>query len=83
MKVTIRYHEIFKESLEEELEWLKDEFEILFKSKIGHYNKKEKKIANDIFDYMLENTMAYDNIILYNLFFDAMENIEKIYPELF
>ena len=83
MKVSIRYHEILEESLKKELEWLKGEFEILFNSKTENYTKKDRKVANDILDYVLENTHAYDNIILYNLLFDALENIEKLYPNLF
>jgi hypothetical protein len=83
MKVSIRYHEILEESLKKELDWLKNEFEILFKSKIENCSKKDRKIANDILDYVLENTHAYDNVILYNLLFDALENIEKTYPKLF
>jgi hypothetical protein len=81
MKISIRYHEILEESLKEELLWLREEFEILFKSK--NYTKRDKKIANEILDYILESTYAYESIALYNLLFDAMENIEKLYPELF
>jgi len=83
MKVSIRYHEILEESLKEEMRWLKEEFQILFKSKIEKYTGKDREIANDIIDFILENSCAYDSIVLYNLLFDAMENIEKIYPDLF
>ena len=34
MKENLKYHEILEEDLVLELEWLKEEFEILFKSKI-------------------------------------------------
>ena len=83
MKVSVRHHEILEESLKEELVWIKEEFNILFKFKKGNFTKKDKEIANAILDYMLEHTYVYDNIILYNLLFEAMENIEKMYPELF
>lgn len=83
MKVSARHHEILEESLKEELIWIKEEFNILFKSKKENFTKKDKEIANAILDYMLEYTYVYDDIILYNLLFDAMENIEKMYPELF
>jgi len=83
MKVSVRHHEILEESLKEELIWIKEEFKILFKFKKENFTKKDKEIANAILDYMLEHTYAYDNIILYNLLFEAMENIEKMYPELF
>ena len=83
MKVNIKYHEILEEFLEKELDWLKEEFEILFKSKMKNYTQNDKKIANDILDYILENTYVYDNIILINLLNEAMENIEKKYVNLF
>ncbi len=83
MKVSIRYHEILEEFLEKELDWLKEEFEILFNSKIENYTKNDKKLANDILDYILENTYVYDNIILINLLNQALESIEKKYVNLF
>lgn len=83
MKVNINYHEIIEEFLEKELEWLKEEFEILFKSKMEKYTKMDKKVANDILDYILEKTHVHDNIILLNLFKEVIENIEKKYTNLF
>jgi len=83
MKVSIKYHEILEEFLEKELDWLKEEFEILFKSKMENYTKNDKKLANDILDYVLENTYVNDNIILINLLNEALESIEKKYISLF
>ncbi len=83
MKVSIRYHEILEEFLEKELDWLKEEFEILFNSKMENYTKNDKKLANDILDYILENTYVYDNIKLINLLNEALESIEKKYINLF
>lgn len=79
----MRYHEILEESLKEELVWLKEEFQILFQSEIENYTIRDNEMANDILDYVLENTCVYDNMVLYNLLFDAIENIEKMYPDLF
>ncbi|MFX0039473.1 MAG: hypothetical protein ACFFAB_09090 [Candidatus Heimdallarchaeota archaeon] len=83
MKVSVKYHEILEEDLKEELIWLIEEFQILFKSKLEKYSEKDKEIANKILDYMLNNTYAYKSIQLYNLLFNAIENIEKTYPNLF
>jgi len=83
MKVSVKYHEILEENLKEELIWLIEEFQILFKSKLENYSEKDKEIANKILDYVLNNTYAYESIQLYNLLFDAIENIEKMYPDLF
>lgn len=83
MKVSVRYHEILEESLKEELIWLNEEFQILFQSEIKNYTIRDNEMANDILDYVLENTYVYDNMVLYSLLFDAIENIEKMYPDLF
>ncbi len=63
MKVSIKYREVMEELFGKELEWLREEFEILFKSKTEGYTENDKKIANDILGYILENNYAYFNII--------------------
>ena len=83
MEVSINYYQVLEESLRKELVWLIEEFKILFKSKNEIDSNKDKKLANEILDYILENTLVSDNIILYNLFTEAMENIERMYPDLF
>ena len=83
MEVSINYYQVLEESLRKELVWLIEEFKILFKSKNEIDPNKDKKLANEILDYILENTLVSDNIILYNLFTEAMENIERMYPDLF
>jgi len=83
MEVSINYNQALEESLRKELLWLIEEFKILFKSKVEIDPKNDKKLANEILDFFLENTLVYDNIILYNLFTKTMENIEKMYPDLF
>ncbi|MCK4479229.1 MAG: hypothetical protein KAV01_01770, partial [Candidatus Lokiarchaeota archaeon] len=80
MEVSVNFHQVLEENLREELAWLIEEFKILFKSKIEIDPKNDKKLANEILDYILENTLVYDNIILYNLFTETIENIEKMYP---
>lgn len=83
MEVSLNYYQVLEESLRKELVWLIEEFKILFKSKNEIDPNKDKKLANEILDYILENTLVSDNIILYNLFTEAMENIERMYPDLF
>lgn len=83
MKVSIKYREVMEELFGKELEWLREEFEILFKSKTEGYTENDKKIANDILGYILENNYAYFNIRLLNLLNEVIENIEKKFPDLF
>lgn len=56
MKISSKDYEIKEELFTEELEWLKQEFEILFSYKNGIYTENDKKIANDIIDYIIEKT---------------------------
>ena len=83
MKVSVNYHEILEESLIEELEWLKEEFIILFKSKAQKLTERDRMTANEILDYTMENIYVYDSIILLTLFTETVEIIEKMYPHLF
>ena len=83
MKVSVNYHEIIEENLTEELEWLKEEFIILFKSKGQKYTERDKMTANSILDYVMDNVYVYDSMILLTLFTEAIENIERMYSNLF
>ncbi|MHA2182113.1 MAG: hypothetical protein ACXAAH_11900 [Promethearchaeota archaeon] len=83
MNANLKYHEILEEDVAVEMEWVKEEFEILFKSKAENYSPKDKKIANDLLNYILENTDVHENIGLHNIVGEATNSIEKSYPTLF
>jgi len=83
MKVSVNYHEVLEESLIEELEWLKEEFLILFKPKMPKYTERDKMTANGILDYIMDNVYVYDSMILLTIFTEAIENIERMFPSLF
>ena len=76
MKVSVNYHEIIEENLTEE-------FIILFKSKGQKYTERDKMTANSILDYVMDNVYVYDSMILLTLFTEAIENIERMYSNLF
>ncbi|MFW9882322.1 MAG: hypothetical protein ACFFG0_55375 [Candidatus Thorarchaeota archaeon] len=83
MEVSLKYHEILEEDLVIELEWLREEFELLFDSKIEKHTEVDKRIANDILDYVLENIDVDGDIRLLALFEEVLEQIEKRYSKLF
>ena len=83
MVVSLKYYEILEEDLVMELEWLKEEFEVLFNSKIEKLSEMDKKIAKDLLNYILENTDVHDNFILLDVLEEATNIIEKSYPTLF
>ena len=59
-----KINEIVEENLVIDLEWLKDEFKILFDTKMGNHNEIDKKIANDILDVVFEICMHQKPTIL-------------------
>jgi len=73
------FNEILKVDLVSDLDWLKEEFEFLFDSNMGNHTERDKKFANDVLDYFLENTDVGGNIVLYNFLVEVLENIEKKY----
>ncbi len=83
MEVSLKYHEILEENLVLEMEWFKEELEILFKPKMGKFTLMDKKIANDHLNYILENADVYENFILLNVLDEATESIKKTYSTLF
>ncbi|MHA1986367.1 MAG: hypothetical protein ACW98D_07005 [Promethearchaeota archaeon] len=83
MEVHLRYYEILEEDLMMELEWLKEEFEVLFDPKIENLSEMDKKVATDILIYTLENTDVHDYFILLDVLEEATNIIEKSYPTLF
>ncbi|MHA2007840.1 MAG: hypothetical protein ACXABO_04930 [Promethearchaeota archaeon] len=83
MEVSLRYHEVLEEDLVMELEWLKEEFELLFASIIENHTEMDKSIANDILDHILENTDLNGNNVLLDLLDETLEIIEGKYSALF
>ncbi|MFW9785070.1 MAG: hypothetical protein ACFFFB_22505 [Candidatus Heimdallarchaeota archaeon] len=79
--MSVDYNEILEEDLKAELEWLEEEFEILFKLKEN--DEKDKKLANDILDYIFKIYFIYDNITWLHLLNKVSDNLEKTYPALF
>ena len=43
----------------------------------------DKKIANDLLNFILENAIVNDNFILLNVMDEITNNIETTYPSLF
>ena len=72
-------NEILEENLVIDWEWLKEEFEILFDSRMENHTEMEKKIANDVLDYYLEITDIGGNLVLFKFLDGIVENMEKKY----
>ena len=82
MKVSADYDRILVDNFKEELEWLEDEFELLFKGK-KYYSKDDISLGNQIIEKVIDNINSNDNEELLNLLTITLNRIEKTYPELF
>ncbi|MFX1456164.1 MAG: hypothetical protein ACFFDB_12390 [Promethearchaeota archaeon] len=83
INVNLNYHEILEEDLIIDMEWLKEEYELLFNSKKKKFTQADKNIANDLLNYILENTDVQDSYTLLNIMEETTSDIEKTYPKLF
>ncbi|MFW9822451.1 MAG: hypothetical protein ACFFE4_05930 [Candidatus Thorarchaeota archaeon] len=83
INVNLNYHEILEEDLIIDMEWLKEEYELLFNLKKEKFTKLDKIIANDLLNYILENTDVQDTYVLLNILEETISDIEKTYPKLF
>ena len=82
MKVTGDYEKILVDNLKEELEWLEDEFELLFKHK-KNYSKEEISLGCQIIDNVIDSIKTNNSEELLNLLTITLDRIEHMYPEFF
>ena len=77
------YDELFEDSLVEELEWLKEEFEFLFKSEKHYSTEKDKQLANQIIKNILEKLDFSDDDRINELLIKTLETLHFNFPGLF
>jgi hypothetical protein len=82
MTVSGDYEKILQDNFKEELEWLEEEFELLFK------NKKEKSkddiiLGNQIIDQIIDNFKTNNSEELLNLLTITLNKLERNFPEFF
>jgi len=76
------YERILQDNLKSELDWLVDEFEMLFKNK-KEVSKEEISLGNQILDNVIDNIKTNNNEELLNLLAITLNKIESTYPEFF
>ena len=77
------YDDIMEGNLIEQLNWLKSEFDFLFKFKKHKIDEKDIQLAHKIIDNFIDNINIVENERMLELLSDALETIEFEYPELF
>ena len=76
------YERILQDNLKSELDWLVDEFEMLFKNK-KEVSKEEISLGNQILDNVIDNIKTNNNEDLLNLLAITLSKIEHDFPEFF
>ncbi|MFX0075277.1 MAG: hypothetical protein ACFE96_07540 [Candidatus Hermodarchaeota archaeon] len=77
------YEDMLRDSLIQKLNWLEEEFSVLFSSQKRNYSQKEKELAQEIINDITECFDYYEDIRLHDLLIDTLNSIRSIYPELF
>lgn len=77
------YDDLLEDSLIEELEWLREEFELLFKPKRQNLSDKDKELANQMIQIIVNKMNFSDDKRINEILIEAIEKIEYNFPELF
>ncbi|MBY8984340.1 MAG: hypothetical protein KGD65_04675 [Candidatus Lokiarchaeota archaeon] len=83
MNVNGDYEELLESSLKEELTWLEEEFNFLFKSKREKYTKDELTMGSMILDNVIDNIKTNNSEELLSLLAITLNKIEHTFPEFF
>lgn len=85
MNISADYEKILEDNLKNELDWLEQEFEILFRQKkLKHsYTKNDISLGSKILDNVIENIKNNRSEELLNLLAITLNKIEQTYPEFF
>jgi len=77
------YEEILETCVEEDFQWLIEEFNVLFRFKNHKFNEKDMKLANQLIDFCIESIDPSDNNKILNLLSETLKYIARSYPEFF
>ena len=82
MNVNEDYEKVLEDSLKDELEWLEEEFKLIFQNKKTK-TKEEIALGTQILDQVIENIKTGNSEELLNLLAITLNRIEASYPEFF
>jgi cell division FtsZ-interacting protein ZapD len=82
-KNSANYEHILEENLRNELLWLEEEFDILFKSKKEDLTQEDIKLGNQILNNVIDNLNLINNEDLLTSLALSLERIENSYPDFF
>jgi cell division FtsZ-interacting protein ZapD len=82
-KNSANYEHILEENLRNELLWLEEEFDILFKSKKDELTQEDIQLGNQILNNVIDNLNLINNEDLLTSLALSLERIENSYPDFF
>ncbi|MHA2394457.1 MAG: hypothetical protein ACXAEX_21165 [Promethearchaeota archaeon] len=85
MNVSVDYEKILEDNLKDEIQWLEQEFEMLFRQKKLNqcYSENDISIGNQILDNIVDTIRSNKNEALLNLLAITLNKIQHLYPEFF
>lgn len=85
MNLSADYEKLLEDNLKNDLEWLQEEMNMLFKQKmLKHcYSKDDISLGNQILDNVIDNIKANNNEQVLNLLAITLNSLEKQFPEFF
>ena len=83
ININCDYEGLLEDNLKEELTWLEEEFNFLFKSKRNKYTKYELSLGSKILDNVIDNIRTNSSEELLNLLAITLNKIEHTYPSFF
>ena len=83
ININCDYEGLLEDNLKEELTWLEEEFNFLFKSKRNKYTKYELSLGSKILDNVIDIINKNNSEELLNLLAITLNKIEHSYPSFF
>ncbi len=83
MNVSRNYNRILEDTIKEELIWLEQEFNYLFRDKKEGFTENDIKMGNQILNNVIDNINISNNKDLLNFLTLTLDKIEQTYPQFF
>ena len=83
MNISGDYEKLLEDNLRDELTWLEEEFNFLFKPKRENYTNHDLSLGTKILDNVIDNIKTNKSEELLNLLAMTLNKIEHTYPQFF
>ncbi|MFX0010613.1 MAG: hypothetical protein ACFE9R_09880 [Candidatus Hermodarchaeota archaeon] len=77
------YENMLRDSLVQKINWLEEEFSVLFSPQKRNYSQNEKNLARDMIKGITELVDFSEDADLRDLLIDTLNSIKSVYSSLF